>query len=154
YTPPSAASPTLEARTWKLTHAQYQASIEALFGVQVALEDADGPRLAPETTNGIFTNLSDAGFISIANGLANGYMEIAGEVSETLTPEQLAAFGGCTALGATCTRDAFLAEALRKAFRRPASAEDLALFGQLFDAAQTEAAAVGDDAFAYRSVVK
>src|SRR5690606_18480815 len=96
----------------------------------------------------------DAGFISIANGLANGYMEIAGEVSETLTPEQLAAFGGCTALGATCTRDAFLAEALRKAFRRPASAEDLALFGQLFDAAQTEAAAVGDDAFAYRSVVK
>src|SRR5690606_30454402 len=42
YTPPSAVSPTLEARTWKLTHAQYQASIEALFGVQVALEDADG----------------------------------------------------------------------------------------------------------------
>ncbi len=154
YTAPEPVSPALEARTWKLSHAQYQASIEALFGVQIALEDAQGPKLAPETSNGVFTNLSDAGFVSIANGLAEGYMKIAAEVSETLTPEQLASFGGCAALGATCGRDAFLGVALQKAFRRPASTEDLALFGALFDSAASEAAVVGDDAFAYRSVVK
>ena len=154
YESPALVSPALEARTWKLTHAHYQATLGALFGVQVALHDGDRPRLAPETSNGVFTNLSDAGFISIANGLAEGYMDIAGEVVEALTAEQLATFGGCAALGAACTRDAFLSAALRKAFRRPASADDLSLFGALFDAAQNEAATVGDDAFAYRSAIK
>lgn len=154
YTVPEAVSPALEARAWKLTHDQYRASIEALLDVEVPLEDENGPRLAVESSNGVFLNLSDSGFVSIANGLAEGYMEIAGEVSDDVAPERLAALGGCTALGPSCARDTFLGAALGKVFRRPATPEDVALFAELFDAAQAEAAAVADDTFAYRSSLK
>ncbi len=153
YTEPTATSPELEARTWKLSHAQYQASVEALLGVRISLEGERGPRLAAETSNGMFLNLSDTGFVSIANGLAAGYMEIAAEVSEGVSAEQLAALGDCAAL-ASCERDTFLTNALAKAFRRPATADDLTAFGELFDLAQAEVAVVGDDALAYRSALK
>jgi hypothetical protein len=154
YASPAEVSPALEARAWKLTHAQYRASIEALLGVRVLLEEEGRPRLSPETNNGVFVNLSDAGFVSIANGLAAGYMEIAEEVSQGASEDQLAALGDCGALLSACARDTFLGAALGKAFRRPASPDDLALFSELFDAAQAEAAVVGDEAFAYRSVLK
>lgn len=154
YAVPDPAAPALEARTWKLTHEQYRRSIQALLGTEVPLEDENGPRLAPETSNGVFLNLSDSGFVSIANGLAEGYMEIASEVSEGATEAQLASIGSCSALDASCTKDGYLTAALGKVFRRPANAEDLAAFGSLFDAAQAEAATVGDAAFAYRSVLK
>ncbi len=154
YQEPTAAEAALEARTWKLTHAQYHASVLSLLDTSVFTGGQAAQRLAPETSNGVFSNLSDAGFVSIANGLAKDYMEIAEEVSAGASDAQLAALGDCATLGPGCPRDSFLTAALSKAFRRPANSEDLTVFGQLFDAAQLEAMTVDDDAFAYRSALK
>lgn len=155
YAPPSAAAPALEARTWKLSNVQYQRSIEDLLGVTVALVDDTGaPRLAPDVDNSLFVNMSDSGFVSIANNLAVDYMNLAREAVDALSEAQMLALGGgCTALDASC-RDSFLTTSLGRAFRRPASEEDLSAYGALFDAAEMEATAVGDALFPFRAVLR
>lgn len=152
YQPPTPVSGRLQARTWKLTHEQYRRSIQAALGVDVSLTDESGsPRLEPEVNNGIFPNLSNSGFVSLA--LAADYHELAEEVTAELSESQILALVPCGSLDGSC-RDEFVRSAVERFFRRPATAEDATAYGALFDLAHAEAGTVGDPAFGFRSVLR
>jgi hypothetical protein len=152
YVAPTPADAALPGRTWKLTHEQYRRSVQSFLGVDVVLVDESGaPRLEPEVTSGVFRNMALSGFVSVA--LAEDYQLLAEELSAGLGEAQFLALNPCGALDATC-RDAFLQTAIARAFRRPASAEDLARFGGLFDIVAQHAAALSDPAAGFRAVIE
>jgi hypothetical protein len=152
FSPPTPVSPALQARTWKLTHEQYRRSIEQLLGVTVSLVDAQGePRLEPEIDSGVFRNLSQSGFVSVP--LAEGYFRLAEEVVQALTRAELGALIPCGEVAVSC-RDDFLKSAISRAFRRPATSEDLARFSALFDGAQALATALDDPSAGFRAVLR
>ncbi|HEY0467521.1 MAG TPA: DUF1588 domain-containing protein, partial [Polyangiaceae bacterium] len=70
-------------------------------------------------------------------------------VTSALTDAQLRTLVPCGKLETSC-KDEFLATSVRKAFRRPSTAEDSARYGEIFDLA----AASGDTALAFRSVLR
>ncbi len=152
YVAPAPASGVLQARTWKLTHEQYRRSMEQVLGVPVSLVDADGlPRLQPEIDSGVFRNIALSSFVSTA--LAEDYDRVAEEVTDALGEGALRALIPCGEIQASC-RDEFLRSVLQKAFRRPATDEDLTRFSALFDLAQDAAELLGDPAAGFRAVLR
>jgi hypothetical protein len=142
YVPPEAGQEALPARTWKLTHAQYRKTVQALLGV--AVDTAD---LEPDLDNGVYPNMSSSHFVRVP--LATGYFQKAASVASGLTAAELAALvpGGQLAVASKAT---FLPAILERAFRRPASTEELTAYGGLFDLG----ASGGDAALGFRAVVR
>lgn len=133
-------APELPARTWRLTHEEYQASLKQLLGVDVDLSN-----FAPESGNGNFVNYSSTSFVRI--DLASNYLSVAKEVAASLPRAQLAALTSCN-LEAGCSQD-FIRELARKAFRQPAPAGSEARYQTLIDTA----VAGGDIEAGYRAVL-
>ena len=125
YMPPTPLPPELRARTWRLTHAEYAKSVQALLGVTVDVAD-----LEPEIDNGVYPNMSASGLVRVT--LATGYYTKAEALAKSLTSAQLQAFVPGSPLTAA-TKSAFLPAAIQKAFRRPATPEDLTAYGEIFD---------------------
>ncbi len=142
YEPPAALPPELRARTFRLSHAEYQKTVQSFLGVPVDVSD-----LEPEIDNGVYPNMSGSGFVRVT--LATEYYRKAETLSDSLSDTALAALVPGGALQAS-SRDAFLASALERAFRRPPSAEELAAYGEIFDLA----AAAGDPELPFRAVVR
>jgi len=142
YTPPAPGAEALRARTWKLTHAQYAKTVQALLGVAVDTSD-----LEPDLDNGVYPNMSGSHFVRVP--LATGYFRKAETLSSALTTAQLTALVPGGALTAA-SRDTFLASIIEKAFRRPATAEELTAYGGLFDLGASE----GDPVLGFRAVVR
>ena len=152
YTAPTAVSAALPARTWKLTHEQYRLSILDFLGVDVPIVDDTGASLLePEINSGVFRNMAQSGFVSVA--LAEDYHTIAEDVTAALTDDQLNAQIPCGRIDVAC-RDEFLQSAIGRAFRRPASAEDVTRFAALFDLANGHAATLADPAAGFRAVLR
>ncbi len=125
YTAPPPGAAELRARTWRLTHEEYARSLQALFGVAVDVSD-----LEPEIDNGVYPNMSASGLVRVT--LATGYYTKAEQITNALTTQQLAQFVAGGALDATA-KPVFLQTAIEKGFRRPATPEDLAAYGEIFD---------------------
>ena len=142
YEPPAALPPELRARTFRLSHAEYQKTVQAFLGVPVDVSD-----LEPEIDNGVYPNMSGSGFVRVT--LASEYYAKAETLSDSLSGAALSAFVPGGALQAA-SRDAFLAATVEKAFRRPPTTEDLAAYGEIFDLA----AASGDDELPFRAVIR
>ncbi len=124
--PDNPAAPELLARTWRLTHEQYQRTIAELFGVQVDLGN-----FAPETGNGKFVNFSSTSFVR--QDLANNYFDAAKEVASKLDRTKLAALTSC-ALEVSCS-STFVTELGRRVFRRPVPTELVQRYMALIDTA-------------------
>lgn len=142
YEPPAPLPPELRARTFRLSHAEYQKTVQAFLGIPVDVTD-----LEPEIDNGVYPNMSGSGFVRVT--LASEYYAKAETLSDALSGPELAAFVPGGALQAS-SRDAFLAAAIEKAFRRPAAPEDLAAYAEIFDLA----AVSGDEAVPFRAVMR
>lgn len=142
YEPPAALPPELRARTFRLSHAEYQKTVQSFLGVPVDVSD-----LEPEIDNGVYPNMSGSGFVRVT--LASEYYAKAETLSDSLSDAALAALVPGGVLSPT-SRDAFLAAALERAFRRPPAAEELAAYGEIFDLA----AAAGDPELPFRAVVR
>jgi hypothetical protein len=142
YEAPRAGQEALPARTWKLTHAQYRKTVEALLGVSVDTAD-----LEPDLDNGVYPNMSSSHFVRVS--LARGYFQKAASLAERLTAAQLSALvpGGRVSVA---SKAAFLIRLLEQAFRRPATAEELTAYGGIFDLG----ASSGDAALGFRAVVR
>jgi Protein of unknown function (DUF1588)/Protein of unknown function (DUF1592)/Protein of unknown function (DUF1595)/Protein of unknown function (DUF1587) len=124
------AGPELIARTWRLTHEQYQRAIADLFAV-----DIDLGNFAPETGNGNFVNFSSTAFVR--QDLATNYFNIAKDVAAQLTGTQLATLTSCN-VEASCSA-AFISELARKVFRRPAPADLAVRYRAIIDTAASSA---------------
>ena len=142
YTPAQAAAAALPARTWLLTPEQYGRAVQALLGVA---PDISGLDSIPDT--GVYPNMSASGVVRVNQ--ATQYATSAETVTSALSDAQLRALVPCGKLETSCKAE-FLASSLRKAFRRPATADDSARYGEIFDLA----AASGDLALAFRSVLR
>ncbi|MGK3994266.1 DUF1588 domain-containing protein [Sorangium sp. So ce1024] len=142
YAAPRPASAALRARAWLLTPEEYGRSVRDLLGVTVDVSDMD-----PVPDNGIYPNMSTSGLVRVS--LAEQYAAKAEAAVLALSDQQLRALIPCGKVDATCKAD-FLRTAIGKAFRRPATAEDLTSYGEVFDLA----AASGDTALGFRWALK
>lgn len=125
YTAPPPGAPELRARTWRLTHEEYARAVQSLLGVTVDVSD-----LEPEIDNGVYPNMSASGLVRVT--LATGYYTKAEQITNALTTQQLSQFVSGGALNAAA-KPAFLQAAVERAFRRPATQEDLTAYGEIFD---------------------
>jgi hypothetical protein len=127
--PGTPANPALVARTWRLTHEQYQRAIADLFDVEIDLA-----KFVPETGNGKFVNFSSTAFVR--QDLAANYFETAKDVVGRMTTTQLRALTSCN-LEASCSA-AFISELGRRVFRRPAPEDLVARYQEIIDLAAGE----------------
>jgi hypothetical protein len=125
YTAPPPGAAELRARTWRLTHEEYARALQALFGVAVDVSD-----LEPEIDNGVYPNMSASGLVRVT--LATGYYQKAEQITNALTAQQLSQFVSGAALDAAA-KPVFLQTAIERAFRRPATQDDLTAYGEIFD---------------------
>lgn len=142
YEPATPTAAVLPARAWLLTPAEYQSAVRSVIGA-----DPDISALDPIPDNGVYPNMSSSGLVRVQQ--AEQYADLAESLTDALTEQQLSTLSGCAALGASC-KDGFLATIIPKAFRRPATAEDLTSYTELFDLAATS----GDAALPFRSVLR
>jgi hypothetical protein len=146
YVAPSPVAAGLPARVWRLTHAGYARSVYAFLGVNVDTSDFEA-----ESDSGTFQNVSNIGFVRTS--LADSYYRVAEQVADALTEPQLQTLAGgaasCSTLTAACKED-FIRSAAARGFRRPASTEDMAELGEIFDLAVPS----GDALLPFRSVVQ
>jgi hypothetical protein len=144
--PYEAAAPVasaLPARTWRLSHAQYAEAVRSFLGAM-----PDMTLFEEELDNGLFSNMSGSGFVRAP--LARDYYDAAALVSSELTPDAIAHLIGGRALSSE-QKLPFLRAALRGAFRRPASAEELAEYGEIFELGAEGAA---DETGPFRAVIR
>lgn len=124
YTEPQRDPTQFPARVWRLTHLQYRKSVEDLVGVAVETGE-----FAAEIDNGVFKNLSDVAFVSDA--LARNYFEAAKTVAAQVSEDRLRAYAPSGTLAPTDAAGFALALASR-AFRRPATEEEVAGYVEIF----------------------
>lgn len=124
--PANLAAPELPARTWRLTHAQYQTSVKELLGIELDLSS-----FAPESGNGNYSNFSSTSFVRV--DLASNYLAAAKKVAAELPTARLAALTSCN-LDVSCSQ-AFINELGRKAFRQPVTPEAVTRYQTLIDTA-------------------
>ena len=128
YSVPQPVAAALPARTWRLTHVEYRKSVQTLTAV-----DVDTTNFEPETDGGLFANISNVNFVRLQ--LATNYYDAAALVSDAMTDAQLRALATpCGNLTAACKAD-FIRNALARAYRRPATAPEIAEIGEVFDVA-------------------
>lgn len=135
YAPSAVTAPEIPARVWRLTHAQYAASVTDFIGVAV-----DTATFEEENDSGVFQNVSNVGFVR--RDLAADYYDAAEKTAGALTESQLRPFAGaCGALTAACKAE-FLANVARKGFRRAATPEEISDLAGTFDLAAGSAEAL------------
>lgn len=132
--PSESVDAMLPARTWRLTHEQYQKSVLDLVGVTPELD-----AFKPESGNGEFANFSTTAFVRV--DLAANYFDVATTLAEEIPTEQLAQLTSCD-LEASCA-SAFIDELGRHAFRSPVPAEVSARLSDLFEIGQAEDSETG-----------
>jgi hypothetical protein len=142
YTPPQTAAAALPGRTWLLTPEQYARAVQALLGVAPDISSFD-----PIPDTGIYPNMSASGVVRVNQ--ATQYATSADAVTSALTDAQLRALVPCGKLETSCKAE-FLTASVRRAFRRPSTPDDSLRYGEIFELA----AASGDVAFAFRSVLR
>jgi len=143
YQAPAPIAAPLPARVWRLTHVEYRTSVKALTAVDVDTSDFEA-----ETDGGLFANISNVNFVRLS--LASSYYDTAARVGDTITEAQLKSLAApCGALTAACKSD-FIRTVAGRAYRRPATSDDSAELGEIFDLA----VASGDAALPFRSVVQ
>ncbi len=142
YTAPPVNNVALPARVWRLSHAEYQRSVQAFLGVKVDIEELPG-----DIDSGVYPNMSGTNFVRVDSAAA--YSEVASTVTDGLTSAQLKALIPCGDTSGAC-KDEFLRGVVTKAFRRPANAEDLARYAAVFEAA----GGTSDATLPYRSVLR
>jgi hypothetical protein len=138
--PPAPAA--LPARVWRLTHAEYARSVEALVGRAV---DTEG--FALELDSGLFRNLAEVGFVR--DDLAADYAEGAEQVTDALTAAELGALVPCGRVESECAAE-FIETMASRAYRRPARPEDVARYQGIFDLGSS----LIDVEFGFRSVLR
>lgn len=132
--------PLLRARTWRLTHAEYRATLRDLLGIEPAL---DAP---PPDAQGYYKNQS--ALLQVPLATAKYYFDAAEDVAAQLTAADLNRLAPCGALSG-CT-DEFINSFVQRAFRRPPASEELATYRALYDVA----AAASDPSYPYRAVIQ
>ncbi|HLV68160.1 MAG TPA: DUF1588 domain-containing protein [Polyangiaceae bacterium] len=142
YTPPEPAAAELPARVWLLTPEQYGRAVQALLGVK---PDTSGIDPIPDT--GVYANMSASGVVRVNQAMQ--YSATAEAVTTALTDAELRALVPCGKLETSC-KDDFIADTVRKAFRRSPTPDDLSRYGELFELAATS----GDAALPFRSVLR
>jgi len=142
YVEPAGAPAELPARTFRLSHAEYAASVEAL--VQKTIDVSD---LEPELDNGIYRNMSSSGLVR--TDLLEEYYAKARAVTDALDTEELEALVPGHELEAEA-KSRFIAASVERAFRRPATDAELEAYGSLFELGASE----GDITLAFRSVLR
>src|SRR5690606_19272542 len=142
YTPPEPAAAELPARVWLLTPEQYGRAVQALLGVK---PDTSGIDPIPDT--GVYANMSASGVVRVNQAMQ--YSATAEAVTTALTDAELRALVPCGKLETSC-KDDFIADTVRKAFRRSRTPDDLSRYGELFELAATS----GDAALPFRSVLR
>ncbi|WP_437647439.1 DUF1588 domain-containing protein [Sorangium sp. So ce362] len=142
YAAPQPVSAALRARTWLLTPEEYGRSVQSVLGVPVDVSDME-----PVPDNGVYPNMSTSGLVRVT--LAEQVAAKAEAAVLALSEQQLRALIPCGKVDATCKAD-FLRAVVSKAFRRPATAEDLTHYGEVFDLA----AESGDPALPFRWALK
>ncbi len=119
-----------ETRFARLSHAQYQNTLQDLLGIREPLDLA----FAPDAQNGFGFDTSNA--LRVDARLGPQYRAMAEALAERAVADAaiLARIVPCEAEAPGC-RDLFLRSFGERAFRRPLSAQDLASFAALFDTA-------------------
>jgi hypothetical protein len=119
-----------ETRLARLSHDQYQHTVQDLFGIHEPLELT----LSPDALNGFAYDTSSA--FRVDARLGPQYRLAAEALAERAVRDAaiMARIVPCAATAPGC-RDAFLQRFGERAFRRPLSPSDLDTFRQLFDAA-------------------
>lgn len=133
----------LPARTWRLSHEQYARAVRQFLGVE---PDASG--FEPELDNGVFPNMSSSGLVG--GVLAHDYYESAEKIVSQLPSATLVQLTGGAPL-TPASRAVFLQAAIRGAFRRAPTPDDLQAYGELFDA---EPEAEPDGSSPFRAVLR
>ena len=142
YAAPTPGAEALPARTWKLSHEQYAKSAQALLGKAVDVSD-----LEPELDNGVYPNMSGSGIVRVP--LATDYYDKAKALTDALSAGELAKLVPNGDIS-TASKPAFLASVIERAFRRPATPEEVTTYGTVFDLGASE----GDTALGFRSVLR
>jgi hypothetical protein len=119
-----------ETRLARLSHDQYQHTVQDLFGIRESLDLT----LSPDALNGFAYDTSSA--FRVDARLGPQYRLAAEALAERAVRDGaiFARIVPCPVTGAGC-RDEFLQRFGERAFRRPLTASDLDSFRQLFDAA-------------------
>ncbi len=122
----------------RLTHRQYARAVSKLLQIEVD-PTTDFPSEAP-TLDGYF----EASVLRVTERLYLDYRRTAESLAEQLvnTPSAYERFVGCATSDSGC-QDQFLSSMLLRAYRRPATAEELSRYGTLFEAGN-ELVASGD----------
>lgn len=142
YAAPPINDTALPARVWRLSHTEYQRSVEAFLGVKIDVADLPG-----DIDSGVYPNMSGTNFVRVDSAAA--YSEVAANVTDGLTSAQLKALIPCGDTSGAC-KDDFVRSAVTKAFRRPANTEDTARYAAVFEAAS----GTSDATLPYRSVLR
>ncbi len=132
--------PLIRARTWRLTHAEYRATVRDLLGIEAAL---DAP---PPDAQGYYKNQS--ALLQVPLATAKYYFDAAESIAAQLTTADLNRLMPCAALSG-CT-DQFISAFVERAFRRPPTSDELETYRALFDVA----AAASDASYPYRAVIQ
>lgn len=141
YNPPEPAAAELLARTWKLSHSQYQAAVQALLGAEV-----DTDLFVADASNGVFENFSSVGLVRV--DLADNYLDAASDIAAAVSSDALEELTSCD-LSPTCAEQ-FIAELGARAFRRPLRAEEVSTYRDLFDLGASD----GETERGFRAVVQ
>jgi hypothetical protein len=127
FQPPAAVA--ADTRLARLSHSQYQHTVQDLLGLRGSL----GLTFAPDASNGFGFDTSSAYRVDARLGPQYRAMAEALAARVASDPSLVASLGPCTAHTPLC-RDRFLLSFGERAFRRPLSREDLATFQAVFDA--------------------
>lgn len=132
--------PLIRARAWRLTYAEYLASLRDVLGIEPALN------APPPDAQGYYKNQS--ALLQVPLATAKYYFEAAESVGLQLTAADLTRLAPCGALTG-CT-DEFISAFVGRAFRRPATSDELQRYRALYDVA----AAASDPLYSYRAVIQ
>lgn len=120
--------PSEVTRVARLTHDQYDSTIQDLFGIT----DRPAAGFAPDALNGF--DFDSSINLTVDARLGPQYRAAAEELAERVTSddEVFSRIVPCSSADAAC-RDQFIESFGKKAFRRPLDADEVTRFGGLFD---------------------
>ncbi len=127
-------APVPSTRVSRLTHAQWENTVQDILRLDAPLGFSETFRADPAQAGFIFDD--NGGKLEIDQLLFAAYQRAAGDAAAFVTEDntRLSRLDVSPQAGADQRRDAFLADFLQRAFRRPPVAAELATFTTLYDA--------------------